>query len=89
MFTIVNIACLILRRDRSVESRFRSPGSTPAVAAVLCAFLVGPWADRDVLIYQIAGVLMLIGVALWAVTWAVNRGVRAQKTGFRDIDHLE
>jgi amino acid transporter len=89
VFTIVNVACLILRRDHSTESRFRSPGFTPAFAAVLCAFLVGPWADRDALIYQIAGVLMLIGVALWAITWATNRGVRAKKTGFRDIDHLE
>ena len=41
------------------------------------------------LIYQIAGVLMLIGVGLWAITWVANRGVRAKKTGFRDIDHLE
>jgi amino acid transporter len=89
VFTVVNVACLILRRDQSAQSRFRSPGYTPALAAILCAFLVGPWADRDALIYQIAGVLMLIGVALWAVTWMVNRGVRAQKTGFRDIDHLE
>jgi len=89
VFTVVNVACLILRRDTSSESRFRSPGITPAVAALLCAFLVGPWADRDMLIYQIAGVLMLIGVGLWAITWATNRGVRAKKTGFRDIDHLE
>jgi len=89
VFTVVNVACLILRRDHSAESRFRSPGATPAVAALLCAFLVGPWADRDALIYQIAGVLMLIGVVLWAITWATNRGVRAKKTGFRDIEHLE
>jgi hypothetical protein len=89
VFTIVNVACLILRRDTSVESRFRSPGYTPALAALLCAFLVGPWADRDTLIYQIAGILMLIGVGLWALTWATNRGVRAKKTGFRDIEHLE
>jgi APA family basic amino acid/polyamine antiporter len=88
VFTVVNVACLILRRDPERGS-FRSPGITPAIAALLCAFLVGPWADRDLLIYQIAGVLMLIGVGLWAITWATNRGVRAKKTGFRDIDHLE
>jgi APA family basic amino acid/polyamine antiporter len=89
VFTVVNVACLILRRDREHESRFRSPGITPAVGAILCAFLVGPWTDRDGLIYQIAGILMLIGVALWALTWLTNRGIRAKKTGFRDIDHLE
>jgi basic amino acid/polyamine antiporter, APA family len=88
VFTIVNIACLVLRRDGR-ESTFRSPGPTPAIAALATAFLIGPWVDRDTLIYQIAGVLMLIGVGLWAITWVANRGLRAKKTGFRDIDHLE
>jgi amino acid transporter len=88
VFTIVNIACLVLRRDGR-ESMFRSPGPTPAIAALATAFLIGPWVDRDTLIYQIAGVLMLIGVGLWALTWLTNRGIRARKTGFRDIDHLE
>ena len=32
---------------------------------------------------------MLIGVVLWALTWVTNRGIRAKKTGFRDIEHLE
>ena len=32
---------------------------------------------------------MLLGIVLWAITWAANRGVRAQKTGFRDIEHME
>ena len=88
VFTVVNIACLALRVDGR-ESRFKSPGYTPALAAALCLFLVGPWVDRDVLIYQIAGWLLLIGVALWVITWLINRGSRAKKTGFRDIDHME
>jgi amino acid transporter len=88
VFTIVNVACLVLRRDDR-PARFRSPGWTPAVAAVLCAFLVGPWVDRAAIIYQIAGALMVLGVVLWAITWATNRGVRAKKTGFRDIEHME
>ncbi len=88
VFTVVNIACLALRVDGH-ESKFRSPGYTPALAAVLCLFLVGPWVDRDTIIYQIAGVLLLIGVVLWAITWMINRGSRAQKTGFRDIEHMD
>ena len=39
--------------------------------------------------YKIAGGLLAIGVVLWAITWLVNRGARGQKTGFRDIEHLE
>ena len=70
------------------EGFFRSPGITPLLAAILCAYLVGPWVDRDAVVYEIAGVLLAIGVVLWALTWLTNRGVRAKKTGFRDIDHL-
>jgi basic amino acid/polyamine antiporter, APA family len=87
VFTVVNVACLVLRRDGR-ESRFRSPGPTPAIAALATAFLIGPWVDRDVIIYQIAGGLLAIGVVLWLITWFINRGMRAQKTGFRDPDHL-
>jgi hypothetical protein len=39
--------------------------------------------------YKIAGGLLAIGVGLWVVTWMINRGGRAKKTGFRDIEHLE
>ena len=88
VFTLVNIACLVLRRD-GLTGSFKSPGITPAIAALLCAFLIGPWVDRDVIIYQIAAGLLAIGVVLWLITWLTNRGIRAKKTGFRDIDHLE
>jgi APA family basic amino acid/polyamine antiporter len=87
VFTVVNVACLVLRRDGR-DSMFRSPGITPVIAAIACLFLIGPWVDRDAIVYQIAAGLLAIGVALWAVTWLTNRGVRAKKTGFRDIDHL-
>ena len=33
--------------------------------------------------------MMAVGLVLWVLTWLTNRGVRAKKTGFRDIDHLE
>ena len=61
VFTIVNIACLVLRRDGR-ESRFRSPGLTPGSPRLATAFLIGPWVDRHGIVYQIAGVLLLIGV---------------------------
>ncbi len=88
VFTVVNIACLALRVDGR-KGFFKSPGYTPAVAAAACIFLIGPWVDRDTIVYQIAGGLLLVGIALWVVTWLVNRGQRAQRTGFRDIDHME
>lgn len=89
VFAIVNVACVVLRREPS--GAFSAPTWAPYVGAAACLFFVGPWArDRDDWIqYQVAGGLILLGIVLWAVTWTTNRGVRAQKTGFRDIEHLE
>ncbi|RYB95542.1 APC family permease [Nocardioides oleivorans] len=91
VFTIVNVACLVLRRDATPDGAFRAPAGLPVVGALLCAYLLGPWArlEADMVQYKIAGGLLAVGVVLWALTWLTNRGVRAKKTGFRDIDHLE
>ena len=91
VFSVVNVACLILRRDPTPSGGFRAPTWVPALGAACCLFLVGPWArdSEDYVQYRIAGGLIAIGVVLWALTWATNRGVRAKKTGFRDIEHLE
>lgn len=80
VFTVVNIACVVLRgkRDPNRKVFFTSPGPMPIVAAVLCAFLAGPWVGRDVIQYQIAGGLMVIGVVLWAITWLINRSTRTR-----------
>ncbi|MGN0064014.1 MAG: APC family permease [Nocardioides sp.] len=88
VFTIVNVACLVLRRDGQ-QGFFRSPGITPLIAAILAlALIFVPWGERDSMQYVIATVMVLVGVVLWLITWLTNRGVRAQKTGFRDIEHL-
>ena len=91
VFAIVNVACLVLRKDHKTEPKFRAPTAIPALAALGCAFLVGPWArDReDWVQYKIAAALLGLGVVLWALTWFTNRGIRAKKTGFRDIEHME
>jgi amino acid transporter len=90
VFAVVNIACIALRRDRK-SGGFKAPNWVPFVGAVTCAYLVGPWArDRDDWVqYQVAGGLLAVGIVLWALTWLTNRGVRAQKTGFRDIEHMQ
>jgi amino acid transporter len=91
VFTVVNVACLVLRRDTSASTSFRAPTAVPVIAAVGCAFLAGPWAriPEDWVQYRIAGGLLAIGIVLWAFTWLTNRGLRAQRTGFRDVEHLE
>jgi basic amino acid/polyamine antiporter, APA family len=90
VFTIVNVACLVLRRDMSATTSFRVPTAVPVIAALGCACLAGPWAriPEDWIQYKIAGGLLLIGSALWAITWTVNRRVRAKQTAFHDIENL-
>ncbi len=91
VFTVVNIACVVLRREDDVPGAFHAPRWVPYAGAATSAFLVGPWArDReDWVQYSVGGGLLVVGVALWALTWLTNRGVRAKRTGFRDIEHLE
>lgn len=72
VFAVVNVALLVLRRDPTPEGAFRAPTVVPILGAVTSLFLVGPWARsrEDWIQYEIAGLLLVIGVALWIVTWA-------------------
>lgn len=90
VFAIVNVACLVLRRNPGDAQRdhFVSPGALPAVAALLCVFLAGPWVDRDSEVYKIAGALMLIGVVLWVVTYAINKATGTADSDFEDVSRL-
>ena len=67
VFAVVNVACLVLRRE-TVAGAFRSPRPVPVTAAALCLFLIGPWAGRPGEQYALAAVLMALGIALWVVT---------------------
>ncbi|MCQ1995499.1 APC family permease [Arthrobacter sp. zg-Y1171] len=87
VFTVVNIACIVLRRTPVDRPHFRSPGIMPFIGAVTCAFLLGPWA-QDAIEYRIAGLLLLLGLALWVLTWIWNRAVKARKTRFSDPTQL-
>ncbi|GAB97796.1 amino acid transporter [Kineosphaera limosa] len=80
VFTIVNIAVLVLRSDKVEHNHFHSPTIISVAGAILCAFLASPLSGRDGRDYQIGGVLMLIGIGLWALTWFVNRAVFAKPT---------
>jgi APA family basic amino acid/polyamine antiporter len=90
VFTTVNISLLVIRRRPADREHFRSPTFLPWLGAITCAFLAGPWArsSEQRQQYEIAGVLLGIGIVLWLGTWLWNRGVRAKKTGFRDVDSL-
>jgi basic amino acid/polyamine antiporter, APA family len=73
VFTVVNVAALVLRRDPVDHQHFPTPTVLPVLGAICCAFLAGPWTGRDPVQYKIAGILLGIGIVLWIVTVLVNR----------------
>jgi len=73
VFTVVNLAVLVLRNDKVEHEHFRTPTLLPILGMVSCAFFAGPWTGRDPVQYTIAGVLIGIGILLWFVTVMVNR----------------
>jgi APA family basic amino acid/polyamine antiporter len=75
VFTVVNVAVLVLRRDKVGHGHFTTPTFLPVLGAVCCAFLAGPWTGRDPVQYKVAGVLIGIGILLWGVNYLINRSM--------------
>ena len=90
VFTIVNISLIVLRSQPVGHEHFRTPAILPYLGAASCAFLVGPWARSAAQMpqYRIAAWLLVIGIVLWACTWAWNRSVRHRPTALRHPDDL-
>ncbi len=78
VFTVVNVAVLVLRKDGVAHKHFHTPTILPILGAICCAFLAGPWTGRNPVQYQIAGILLAVGVVLWVVTVLVNRKTGTQ-----------
>ncbi len=91
VFAIVNVAVLVLRKDRVQTEYFRAPTWLPYLGVITCLFLVGPWArsEEQQGQYPIAGALLLLGIVLWVITWFINRAVYAKKTYYRDPEHID
>ncbi|MFI6506980.1 APC family permease [Streptosporangium sp. NPDC050855] len=67
VFAMVNVAVLVLRRDRVDHDHFRAPSWMPVLGALVCLVLVLPIAGRAADVYLRAGVLLAIGALLWFV----------------------
>lgn len=79
VFALVNAAVLVLRRHKVEHEHYRAPTIFPVLGVVSCAYLASPWSGRDVQQYRIAGVLLAIGLVLWAVNRVVQRRVRGRR----------
>ena len=76
VFTVVNVAVLVLRKDKVEHQHFRTPTVLPVLGAISCAFLAGPWTGRDPVQYLIAACLLALGVVLWLATVGIMRSAR-------------
>jgi amino acid transporter len=75
VFTVVNVAVLVLRRDPVEHAHFRAPTAIPVIGAVACAYLASPLSGRAGADYRVAGVLLVVGAVLWAVTRGLDARV--------------
>lgn len=80
VFTIVNIAVLVLRKDHVPHKHFRTPTILPVLGALTCGFLSGPWTGRDPVQYTIAASLLALGVVLWGLTVTLMRRSKQNRT---------
>jgi len=89
VFSVVNIALLVLRREPAVEGGFRAPTWVPVLGAVACLYLLGPWArvEADMIQYKIAAGLLGVGIVLWGVTYVLNKR-DGQSSTFSDVSDL-
>ncbi|MEU6058658.1 APC family permease [Streptomyces sp. NPDC047097] len=73
VFAVVNVAVLVLRKDRVEHHHFRTPTILPVLGAISALVLASPLADRSSDVYIRAAVLVALGVVLWAVNKLVLR----------------
>ncbi|WP_309111848.1 APC family permease [Saccharothrix sp.] len=72
VFTIVNIAVLVLRKEKVGHKHFRAPTWVPVLGAITCAYLASPLSGRPAADYVIAVYLLLAGLVLWLINRVVH-----------------
>jgi amino acid transporter len=78
VFTAVNVAVLVLRRDPVAHAHFHAPSAIPVIGALVSVALM---TTKDPEVFARAGVLLVIGLALWALNWWLHgRHVEAYVT---------
>ncbi len=73
VFALVNVAVLVLRPHKVEHAHYRAPTVCPVLGMVSCLYLASPLAGRESAQYVVAGVLLLLGVALFATNYFLGR----------------
>jgi amino acid transporter len=72
VFTIVNIAVLVLRRERVEHEHFTAPSLFPILGAIVSVALILDTALDDLSTFARAGGLVALGALLWLVNRLVE-----------------
>jgi len=75
VFAIVNLAVLLLRKSPVAHAHYRAPILCPVLGLVSCVYLASPFAGREGAQYVIAGILLLVGIALFVVNAVLERRI--------------
>ncbi len=73
VFALVNAAVLLLRAQRVDHAHYRAPTLCPVLGLVSCVYLASPFAGRETAQYMVAGVLLLLGIALFVLNAFLGR----------------
>jgi len=89
VFSVVNVAVLVLRRDvREEGGHFKTPTALPVIGFIASVYLVLPTSGRPPEQYILALALIVIGVVLFGVTMLINRQLGIRGPGITDPTHL-
>ncbi len=72
VFTCVNVAVLVLRRDPVDHEHFRAPTVLPVLGAITCFALFVQSLIDEPAVLAFAGGLLVLGVVLWFVARAIS-----------------
>ena len=73
VFAVVNVAVLILRHDRVEHDHFHTSTVLAVLGAAACLYLVTPLSGRDSQQYEIAGLLLALGLILSVPMYIMSR----------------
>jgi amino acid transporter len=89
VFTTVNVAVLVLRRDvQEAGGHFKTPTALPVIGCVVSLYLVTPLSGRPAQQYVLALILVGIGILLFLLTMAINRQLGIRDAGITYPTHL-
>jgi APA family basic amino acid/polyamine antiporter len=71
VFTCVNVAVLVLRRDPVAHEHFRAPTALPVIGALTCVALVARTLVDDPGTAAYAAGLLVLGAVLWVLARAI------------------